>query len=106
MQGTRDLKIDLDRLDYYSSKGNEDKESEYMDLIVTHVRELLNEDTYSRELEVKKILSKEIFEKMSDQGAAQVLRDILFTDDNAIDWGHAFYSIQKHMPELNMFDYR
>lgn len=106
MQGTRDLKIDLDRLDYYSSKGNKDKESEYMDLIVTHVRELLNEDTYSRELEVKKILSKEIFEKMSDQGAAQVLRDILFTDDNAIDWGHAFYSIQKHMPELNMFDYR
>lgn len=106
MQGTRDLKIDLDRLDYYSSKGNEDKESEYMDLIVTHVRELLNEDTYSRELEVKKILSKEIFEKMSDQGAVQVLRDILFTDDNAIDWGHAFYSIQKHMPELNMFDYR
>lgn len=106
MQGIRDLKIDLDRLDYYSSKGNEDKESEYMDLIVTHVRELLNEDTYSRELEVKKILSKEIFEKMSDQGAAQVLRDILFTDDNAIDWGHAFYSIQKHMPELNMFDYR
>lgn len=106
MQGTRDLKIDLDRLDYYSRKGNEDKESEYMDLIVTHVRELLNEDTYSRELEVKKILSKEIFEKMSDQGAVQVLRDILFTDDNAIDWGHAFYSIQKHMPELNMFDYR
>jgi len=104
MQGTRDLKIDLDRFDYYFDKGNEYKENEYKDLIVTHVRELLDKDPYSKELEVKEILSKEIFEKMSDQGAAQVLRDILFSDDNAIDWGHAFYSIQKNMPELKMFD--
>lgn len=37
---------------------------------------------------------------MLDQGAAQALRDILFSDDNAIDWGHAFYSMQKNMPEL------
>lgn len=100
MQGTRDLKIDLDRLDYYSSKGNKYKESEYVDLIVTHVRELLDKDSYSRKLEVKEILSKEIFKKMLDQGAAQALRDILFSDDNAIDWGHAFYSMQKNMPEL------
>lgn len=100
MQETHDLRIDLDRLDYYSSKGNKYKESEYVDLIVTHVRELLDKDSYSRKLEVKEILSKEIFEKMLDQGAAQALRDILFSDDNAIDWGHAFYSMQKNMPEL------
>ena len=100
MQETHDLRIDLDRLDYYSSKGNKYKESEYVDLIVTHVRELLDKDSYSRELEVKGILSKEIFEKMSDQGTAQALRDIIFSDDNAIDWGYAFYSIQKNMPEL------
>ena len=53
----------------------------------------------------KKILSKEIFEKMSDQGAAQVLRSILLADrNNVIDWNVAFLYIQKYMPELKMFD--
>lgn len=69
-------------------------------MIVTHVRELFDKDSYSRELEVKEILSKEIFEKMLDQGTAQALRDIIFSDDNAIDWEYAFYSIQKNMSEL------
>lgn len=58
-----------------------------------------------KELQVKEILSKEIFNKMPDQGAAQVLRSILFTGkNNVIDWGQAFYYIQKYMPELKIFD--
>lgn len=58
-----------------------------------------------KELQVKEILSKEIFDKMPDQGAAQVLRGILFADkNNIIDWAQAFYYIQKYMPELKMFD--
>ena len=40
---------------------------------------------------------------MNDQGAANVLRDILNNNDNKIDWDKAFESIQKHMPELKMF---
>ena len=58
-----------------------------------------------KELQVKEILSKEIFNKMPDQGAAQVLRSILFTSkNNVIDWTQAFYYIQKYMPELKMFN--
>ena len=71
-----------------------------------HANELVyDQDPFSKELQVKEILSKEIFDKMSDQGAAQVLKSILFADkNNVIDWAQAFYSIQKYMPELKMFD--
>ena len=57
-----------------------------------------------KEIEIKKIITKEILNRMNDQGAAYVLRDILSNNDNKIDWDKAFESIQKHMPELKMFD--
>ena len=56
------------------------------------------------ELETKKIVAEEILNRMNDQSAADVLRDILSNNDNKIDWDKAFESIQKHMPELKMFD--
>lgn len=59
-----------------------------------------------REAETKKIIAEEILNRMNDQGAADVLRDILNNNDNKIDWDKAFESIQRHMPELKMFDYR
>lgn len=106
MNGIYDLRIDLDRLKYFEEKQDDYKVNEYKNLIVKHVNELVyNQDPFSKELQVKEILSKEIFDKMSDQGAAQVLRSILFADkNNVIDWTQAFYSIQKYMPELKMFD--
>lgn len=57
-----------------------------------------------REAETKKIIAEEILNRMNDQGAADVLRDILNDNNNKIDWDKAFESIQKHMPELKMFD--
>lgn len=56
-----------------------------------------------KEIETKKIITEEILNRMNDQGAADVLRDILSNNDNRIDWDKAFESIQKHMPELKMF---
>lgn len=56
-----------------------------------------------KELETKKIIAEEILNRMNDQGAADVLRDILSNNDNKIDWDKAFESIQKHMPKLKMF---
>lgn len=106
MNGIYDLRIDLDRLKYFEENHDDYKVNEYKDLIVEHLRELIhNTDPYSKELQVKEILSKEVFEKMSDQGAAQVLRSILLADkNNVIDWTQAFYFIQKYMPELKMFN--
>ena len=57
-----------------------------------------------KETETKKIIAEEILNRMNDQGAADVPRDILSNNDNKIDWDKAFESIQKHMPELKMFD--
>lgn len=57
-----------------------------------------------REAETKKIIAEEILNRMNDQGAADVLRDILNDNNNKIDWDKAFESVQKHMPELKMFD--
>lgn len=102
MNGIYDLRIDVDRLNHFEGKNDEIKVKEYKELIVKHTRELMyNTDIYSRELEAKEILSKEIFERMSDQGAAQVSRSILLADkNNVIDWNAAFSYIQKYMPEL------
>ena len=106
MNGIYDLRVDLDRLKHFEEKQDDYKVNEYKDLIVEHLRELIhNTDPYSKELQVKEILSKEVFEKMSDQGAAQVLRSILLADkNNVIDWTQAFYFIQKYMSELKMFN--
>lgn len=57
-----------------------------------------------REQETKEIISVEILNKMKDQSAANILRDILFDSDNKINWNKASDSIITNMPELNMFD--
>lgn len=56
------------------------------------------------EQEVKEIISVEILKKMEDQSAARILREILFDDNNKIDWNKAGESIIANMPELKMFD--
>ena len=50
-------------------------------------------------VEIQSIMSNEILNKMSDQGAADSLREILF-QDNTIDWQKAYKSIIKNMPEI------
>lgn len=57
-----------------------------------------------REQEVKEIISVEILKRMQDQSAANVLRNILFNEDNKIDWEKAGFSIIENMPELKMFE--
>lgn len=57
-----------------------------------------------REQETKEIISVEILNKMKDQSAANILRDILFDSDNKINWDKASDSIITNMPELDMFD--
>ena len=57
-----------------------------------------------REQEIKEIISVEILKRMQDQSDAMVLREILFDNDNKIDWNKASNSIIENMPELKMFD--
>lgn len=57
-----------------------------------------------KEQEVKEVISVEILKRMQDKSAARVIREILFDDNNKIDWNKAGNSIIKNMPELKMFD--
>lgn len=47
----------------------------------------------------KQIISTELL-SISDQGLADVIRGILFSENNQIDWVEAGYIIVKHMPEV------
>lgn len=101
MNGIYDLKVDIDRLEYFENNDNDEKVFEYKEIIVQHVKELINDaEMHSKELEVKEFISKEILSKMTDQGAAQVLRSILFNENNVIDWNVVITYIQKYMPEI------
>ena len=101
MNGIYDLKVDIDRLEYFENNDNDEKVFEYKEIIVQHVKELINDaEMHSKELEVKEFISKEILSKMTDQGAAQVLRSTLFNENNVIDWNVVITYIQKYMPEI------
>ena len=92
-------------MNHFEQQNDESKVNEYKELIVKHTRELMNNtDPYSKELEVKEIISVEILKIMQDQSAAKVLREILFDNDNKIDWNKAGNSIIENMPELKIFD--
>lgn len=49
----------------------------------------------------KQIISTELL-SMSDQGLADTIRGILFSENNQIDWVEAGYIIAKHMPEVSL----
>lgn len=49
----------------------------------------------------KQIISTELL-SMSDQGLADSIRAILFSENNQIDWVKAGQIIVKHMPEVRL----
>lgn len=50
---------------------------------------------------IQQIISTELL-SMSDQGLADTIRSILFSENNKIDWIEAGYIIAKHMPEVRL----
>lgn len=52
-------------------------------------------------MDSKKFIS-EMLNTISDQSVANILRAILFDEDNKIDWENAKYIIKKHMPEVGI----
>ena len=103
MNNIHDVRCDIDRLEYYQSKGNEDKVSDYTRLLIEHTKNMLD-NFQEKEFETKNIITQEVLNRMSDQSASMLLREILFDKDNIIDWDKAFCLIQKHMPELKVMD--
>lgn len=56
------------------------------------------------EQKVKVMLSKEILNYISDGSARSVLRNILFSSDNNINWDEVYDLMLAFMPELNTYD--
>lgn len=52
------------------------------------------------EHKVKVMLNMEILNKINDQGAALVLRNVLFSSKNRIDWNDVYNLMVSFMPEL------
>ena len=103
MNNIHDVRCDIDRLEYYQSKGNEDKVSDYTWLLIEYTKNML-ENFQEKEFETKNIIVQEVLNRMSDQSAAILLREILFDKDNIVDWDKTFCLIQKYMPELKVMD--
>ena len=76
-------------------------------MIIRIRRQLFNIERWlmcMKEQEVKEVISVEILKRMQDESAARVIREILFDNNNVIDWNKASNSIIENMPELKMFD--
>ena len=52
---------------------------------------------------IKTMLNIEILNRMNDQSAATVLKNILFSENN-INWEEAYELMMAFMPELKQYD--
>ena len=53
---------------------------------------------------IKTMLNVELLNRMNDQSAAMVLKNILFNENNNINWEEAYKLMMEFMPELKQYD--
>lgn len=53
---------------------------------------------------IQTMLSREVLERIKDYPVKQILRAILFSPSNAIDWDQVYTYIMVFMPELLQYD--
>lgn len=56
------------------------------------------------ENKIKGMLNVEILNRMNDGSASAVLKNILFSDKNNIDWNEAYELMMAFMPELKIIE--
>lgn len=56
------------------------------------------------ERKIKTMLNVEILNRMNDGSAANVLKNILFNEENKIDWNEAYNLMMVFMPELKTLE--
>ena len=57
----------------------------------------------NKETEIKLLLSTKILPSIKDKSIECVLRHILFSDNNNIDWSEVLDIVCEYMPELKLF---
>lgn len=58
----------------------------------------MNED------KVKTLLNMEVLEQIQNNPVKQILKSILFSPKNTVDWDQVYTFIMIFMPELNQYD--
>lgn len=58
----------------------------------------MNED------KVKTLLNMEVLEQIQNYPVKQILKSILFSPSNTVDWDQAYTFIMTFMPELDRYD--
>ena len=53
---------------------------------------------------IKTMFNVEILNRMNDQSAAMVLKNILFNENNNINWEETYGLMMEFMPELKQYD--
>lgn len=97
--GTYDLKIDRHEYIVVGAQGiNHDIN------LFSDKEELLQCGYFVDEGKIKTMLNVEILNKLNDGSAANVLKNILFNEENKIDWNEAYNLMMAFMPELNKVD--
>ena len=59
----------------------------------------------TKETKIKLLLSMKILSRIKDESIKCILRHILFSSNNDIDWNEALDIICKYMPELKSASY-
>ena len=94
--GTYDLKIDGREYIVIGAQGV------HHDInLISNKEELLKCGYFIDDGKVKIMLNVEILNKLNDGSAAIVLKNILFNEENKIDWNEVYNFMMTFMPELN-----
>ncbi len=72
--------------------------------LISDKDELLKCGYFIDDGKVKTMLNVEILNRLSDGSAANVLKNILFDEENKIDWSEVYNLMMVFMPELKKVD--
>ena len=53
---------------------------------------------------IQTLLNREVLEQIQNDPVKQILKSILFSSSNTVDWEQAYTFIMTFMPELNLCD--
>ena len=53
---------------------------------------------------VKNLVSREVIPNIADETTKNIINNILFADENNIDWSNVYKTVMAFMPELHLYE--
>lgn len=53
---------------------------------------------------VKNLVSREVVPNIQDETTKNIINNIMFADENSIDWSYVYHVVMAFMPELQLYD--